>query len=191
MLLEPPTFDEAFVSRLRQSDPDAEQEFFAHFSTAIWIKLRSSVRPQELIEDIRQETLLRVLRYLRSDKPLEHPERLGAFVHGVCRNVTLEMQRSHRRHPQLLETAPDPVDTNPTQDREFESGERQKMIREVLSELSPKDRAALGLVYLDDVDREEACRRLNLGEANFRVVLYRARLQFRRLIERRQRQRVA
>jgi DNA-directed RNA polymerase specialized sigma24 family protein len=65
------------------------------------------------------------------------------------------------------------------------------MIREVLSVLSPKDRAALGLVYLDDVERDEACLRLNLGEANFRVVLYRARLQFRRLIERRQRQRVA
>jgi RNA polymerase sigma-70 factor (ECF subfamily) len=182
----PHIFDEGFVRRLRMADPDAEREFYAHFSTVIWIKLRGSVRSPELIEDIRQETLLRVLRYLRSDKPLAQPERLGAFVHGVCKNVTLEMQRSHSRHPQLFDTSPEPVDQSASPEKELDISDRQELVREVLAKLSPKDREALGLVYLDEVDRGEACRRLQIAEGYFRVVLYRARLQFRKIIERKE-----
>src|SRR5579862_1091130 len=121
MLLEHQTFNEAFVNRLRQADPDAEREFFAHFSTALWIKLRNSVRTPELIEDIRQETLLRVLRYLRSEKQLTNPERLGGFVHGVCQKVTLELWRSHTRHPQIPEKASDPVDRANDQEKQIAS----------------------------------------------------------------------
>ena len=43
-----------------------------------------------MIEDIRQETFLRVLVTLRRKHGLEHPERLGAFVNSVCNNVFLE-----------------------------------------------------------------------------------------------------
>ena len=184
MLLEKQTFDEAFVARLRQADPVAEQEFFAHFNAVIWIKLRSSVRSVELIEDIRQETLFRVLRYLRSDKPLQNPQRLGAFVYGVCRNVTREMQRSQRRHPQLLETAPDPVDPRSGTGEEIAAWEREQIIRELLEELSPRDREVLGAMYLEQVDRNEICRRTGMSESHFRVVLHRARLRFRDLVQR-------
>jgi RNA polymerase sigma factor (sigma-70 family) len=191
MLLQQQTFDEAFVRRLREADPEAEQEFFGHFSAAITIKLRYTVRSPELVEDIRQETLLRVLRYLRSDKPLDNPERLGAVVHGVCKNVTLEMQRSHVRHPQLLDNVPDSLDSGPDPEKAFESEERGEMIQQLLAQLSPKDRTALGMIYLEEVARDEACRRLKMADGNFRVVLHRARLQLRKLIERRERQRVA
>lgn len=155
------------------------------------IKLRATVRSVEMIEDIRQETLLRVMRHLRAGKPLKQPERLGAFVHGVLKNVTLEMQRFHVRHDQLPENGTEPVDSRVLQEEEFALSERNQMVREVLSELSVKDRAVLALIYLEGVERKEACGRMQISTEHLRVVLYRARVQLRRVIERKTKHRAA
>jgi RNA polymerase sigma-70 factor (ECF subfamily) len=177
-----------FINRLKDSDPDAEREFVAHFGTAIWIKLKSSIHSPEIIEDVRQETLLRVLRHLRSGKPIEHPERFPAFVHGVCKNVIREMQRSRGRHPQFSENFSHPVDPGIGQEAEIALLERKELVQEVLSQLPAKDRIALGLVYLDEVGRKEACKRLHIKEGYLRVVLCRARVHFRKVIELKQKQ---
>lgn len=185
--LEQNPFDEYFVQRLRNGDSDAEGEFFAHFSTVILMRLRGKVRSPDLVEDIRQETLLRVLRHLRSGKPIDHPDRLGAFVHGVSKNVTMELQRSQVRHPQMPENAVEPMDCRVRPDDEIAGLERSEIVREVLAGLSPKDRNVLGLVYIDEMDRAEACARLNIGSGYLRVVLFRARSEFRKILERRKR----
>ena len=188
MFLDEKICDELFVNRLRECDPDTEREFYAHFSTVIAIKLRSSIRPPDLVEDIRQETLFRVLRHLRSGKPIEQPARFAAFVHGVCKNVILEMQRSHGRHPQLGVNLQDPADPGAGQEAQVALSERRELVLEVLSQLSAKDRLVLGLIYLDEVDRKEACRLLRMKEGYLRVVLCRARVRFRKIVElRRQR----
>ena len=130
---------------------------------------------------------MRVLRYLRSDKPIDHPDRLGAFVHGVCKNVTMELQRSQVRHPQMPENAVEPTDPRAQPDDEIAGWEREEIVREVLAGLSPKDRNVISLIYIDEVDRAEACKRLNIGLGYLRVVLFRARSEFRKILERRKR----
>jgi RNA polymerase sigma-70 factor (ECF subfamily) len=188
MLSEQNYFDEFFVSRLRRGDPDAEREFYDHFSAALRIKLRS-LRPPEFAEDIRQETLLRVLRHLRSGRHLSQPDRIAGFVHGICRNVTLEMQRARGRHCQLLDSVSEPADPLANHEADLASSERDGIVREILAGLAPKYRDALRLVYLDEVDRREACLRLRISDAMLRLVLHRARTRFRMLIERNKRKR--
>src|SRR5438105_442936 len=55
------TFDANYVQRLIEGDPDTERHFFDYFSQLLWIKLRSRLRDRQLIEDVRQETLVRVV----------------------------------------------------------------------------------------------------------------------------------
>jgi DNA-directed RNA polymerase specialized sigma24 family protein len=81
----------------------------------------------------------------------------------------------------------EPVDTRAHPEDEIAGWEREEIVREVLAGLSPKDRNVLGLVYIDEVDRLEACKRLNIGSGYLRVVLFRARSEFRRILERRKR----
>jgi RNA polymerase sigma-70 factor (ECF subfamily) len=73
-------FDDAYVERLRSGDAVTEKEFVAYFSDLIRIKLRSRLRDGALVEDVRQETFLRVLRVLRSPEGLRDAACLGAFV---------------------------------------------------------------------------------------------------------------
>src|SRR5260370_19763021 len=113
----PPTpFDNGYLARLRDGDPETERHFVTHFSNVIRLSLRFRLRSWELIDDIRQETFLRVLNFVRSDRSLDHPERLGAYVHSVCINVMMELLRASTRHP------PIPEDAHELEDRRGKNG---------------------------------------------------------------------
>jgi len=90
------SFDAAYVRRLIHSDPDTEREFVAYFGELMAVKLRSRLRAPELIQDVTQETFLRVLRTLR-ESGIDNPEALGAFVNSVCTNVLFEVYRAQSR----------------------------------------------------------------------------------------------
>jgi RNA polymerase sigma-70 factor (ECF subfamily) len=172
-------FDERYVAGLRKRDPEVESHFVAYFKTPIWLKARRQLRAPDLVEDALQETLLRVLRHFRSGKTLESPERLPAFVHSVCHNVTLEMIRSKTRHPQVSENAQEPVDRRDDAELQLVTEERKRLVREILSQLPEKDRELLRLAALEEVENAELCRRFGVTPDYLRVLLHRARLRFR------------
>src|SRR5262249_23613482 len=97
--LEHAEFDAGYVSRLKSGDSETQKHFTAYFSNVIWLKLRGRVRAHHLIEEIRQETFARVLKYLESGKTIEYPERFGGFVLAVCNNVMLEVLRLESQQP--------------------------------------------------------------------------------------------
>jgi RNA polymerase sigma-70 factor (ECF subfamily) len=78
--------------------------FASYFGDLLYLKLRVRLRSIELIEDICQETLTRVLEILREGPGVERPERFGAFVNGVCNNVMRELQPVGRAHRALGRT---------------------------------------------------------------------------------------
>src|SRR5437879_13545424 len=84
------SFDEDYLRRLASGDAVVEHHFSSYFGDLLLLKLRVRVRSPQLVEDIRQETLMRVLQIVRR-KGVDHPERFGAFVSAVCNNVMLEL----------------------------------------------------------------------------------------------------
>ena len=92
------SFDAEYVRRLAHSDPETERDFVAYFGELLAIKLRSRLRAPEQIQDVIQETFLRVLRTLRQSG-IESPEALGSFVNSVCTNVLFEVYRAQASVP--------------------------------------------------------------------------------------------
>src|ERR1019366_7414688 len=90
------SFDAEYVRRLIQCDPETERDFAAYFGELLAIKLHSRLRAPELIQDVTQETFLRVLRTLRQSG-IDSPEALGSFVNSVCTNVLFEVYRAQSR----------------------------------------------------------------------------------------------
>src|SRR5690349_19750898 len=89
-------FGQRYLVDLKGRDPDTEAHFAAYFSGFLEGKLRRRVRSREMAEDIRQETLARVLEAVYTKDDLRHPERFGAFVNSVCNNVLHEHWRTRR-----------------------------------------------------------------------------------------------
>ncbi len=172
------TFDVGYLDRLRAEDSATEQHFTEYFSVLLNLKLRNRLRSSQLIEDIRQETLLRVLRIVRS-RGLDHPERLGAFVHSVCNNVLFEQLRSEGRHRQMSEDAPEPADNRIDLEAPIHDEEMRAVIDKILDALPPKDRSILRMLFLEEVPKEEICQLLRVDSDYLRVLLHRAKCRFR------------
>jgi RNA polymerase sigma-70 factor, ECF subfamily len=175
-------FDADYLTRLRQGDPETERHFIAYFSSALWFKLRNRVRLRYLIDEIQQETFARVLKYLQSGKPIQYPERFGGFVQAVCNHVMLEVLRSEFAHRQTGEGAIDPPDHRVKFDTDIVTDQRKQAVRDVLSEMAEKDRTLLTMVFLQEGDRSEICKRFKVDGDYLRVLLHRAKERFRDIV---------
>lgn len=172
-------FDADYLKRLKEGEAATEHHFAGYFDPLIRMKA-SKAGPQSAraADDIRQETLLRVLESVRHDK-VEHPERLGAYVLAVCHNVIRESFRGDRRYVQLPEHHDDVASTHQSAERDLLEQERKKLLEKALSELNAKDRGLLARICRDDQDKDSICRDFGVTREYLRVLLHRARIRLR------------
>ena len=182
--MEKQDFDAQYVDRLTAGDASVERHFTAYFGEFLHIKLRRRGWTTHEIDDIRQETFLRVLQVLRQKQGLEHPERLGAFVNSVCNNIILEFYKARARHPAIDREGNEPIDHTIDMDGSLLAEETKKTVRVILSELPEADRQLLKMVFLEEADRGEVCRIMNVDRGYLRVLLHRALNRFKDLANR-------
>src|SRR5260370_38297140 len=173
------SFNENYLARLAARDAEVEKHFTSYFSELLALKLRSRVRSPQLIEDVCQETFLRVLQVLSKDGGLHRPERLGAFVNTVCNNVLREKFREAGRHSPMPDEPPDPVGTRIDLDSDMVTRERKAVVERVFAQLSEKDCELLRKVFLEERDKDEVCREMEVNSEYLRVLLHRARAHFK------------
>ena len=128
------------------------------------------------VDDLVQESLARFFR-AEQRQSIRNTEEVGAFLNGVCRNVILEYRRKIRREPAIDPDMPIPdVGVRP----DAEIFEMRDAIDNGLRELAERDRVVLRALYLEGRDKEDICREWGMSDAQFRVVLFRAKERFRR-----------
>ena len=173
------SFNREYVERLKNGDAETERHFTNYFGELLRIKLRG-LRSAQLIEDLRQETFLRVLTALRRKGGLEFPERLGAFVNTVCQNLLFELYRSESRTQSGLPDHLDIPDARASAESLLVTEERKRQVRQVLEDLPAKDRDLLYMVFYEETDKGEICRRFKVDHEYLRVLVHRAKARFRK-----------
>lgn len=172
-------FDEDYVRRLAQRDPETEDHFVAYFGDLLSIKLRSRLRHADLVQDARQETLLRVLNVLRNKGGITTPQALGAYVNSVCNNVLFEMYRAEAKSPTLTDDLPDLPSHESNVESRMVSEEGRARVRRVLAALPEKDRLILHRIFFEDKDKDDVCREFRCDREYLRVLVHRAKLRFK------------
>lgn len=177
-------FDEAYLKRLREGDPATEQHFVSYFEQLLRIKLRSRTLPSDKVEDLRQETFIRVIVKVRQEGGVRQPERFGAFVNSICNNVLLEYYRSSGKNQQPLEDAhleiPDKVIDLEGMLVTKQSGE---FVRQILGDMPKRDRALLRALFFEEKEKDAVCQEMGVDRDYLRVLLLRAKDKFRVLYE--------
>jgi RNA polymerase sigma-70 factor, ECF subfamily len=176
------SFGEGYLRDLTEGMPAAERHFTDYFGALIHIKLRSRRLPPHAIDDIRQETFLRVFATLRGERGLDNPERLGAFVNSVCNNVYLEYLRTRQGASLSSPATAEPADSRGDAESAFAREEYKRVVEQVMSELPSKDEHLLRAVVLDEKDKQQVCDDLQVTRENLRVLLHRARTRFRDIL---------
>ena len=181
-------FDHDYVDRLRKGDPETEQHFASYFGQILGIMLRARMLSAERVDDVRQETFVRVIKILRRDDGIRQPERFGAFVNSICKNVLHERNRDWYRNQPLEDShleksnqdCPDKIiDVEAT----LITNEQKKKVGQILDEMNKSDRQLLCAIFLEEKDKDEICKEFGVDRDYLRVRLHRAKERFRVLYE--------
>ncbi|MEP6961710.1 MAG: sigma-70 family RNA polymerase sigma factor [Acidobacteriota bacterium] len=163
---------------MTDADPETEKHFVAYFSELLLIKLRRTLRSRQGIEDLRQETFVRVFHALKY-KGLASPERLGAFVNGVCNNVLSEHYRARSRQSPLPDETVHLPGLQPNPEVACATKERKRLLFQHLAKLPAKDREVLRLLFFEDREKDDVCRICQVDRNHLRVLLHRAKNRLR------------
>ncbi len=173
-------FDSDYVASLCAGDLATQEHFVQYFTELIHLKLRTRLRSPHAIEDVRQETFARVFACLRGNNVLRQPERLGAFVNAVCNNVLSEHYRLTGRIEPFDEVDhPEPATSLADACTIVAGKQLNAKIRQILLALPRRDRALLRAVFLEERDRDEVCSEFGVDRDYLRVLLYRAKQEFK------------
>jgi len=101
-------------------------------------------------------------------------------VNTVCNNVLFEHYRASSRsdslddegQPELPATGMDALGLVTVQ-------QLKTKVREILVDMPPRDRDLLQAVFLDERDRDEVCREFAVDREYLRVLLFRAKNEFK------------
>jgi RNA polymerase sigma-70 factor (ECF subfamily) len=105
-------------------------------------------------EDAAQEALAEAATRLGT---LKRPERFGAWLTAICRNVARDMLKEHQRHRREI-----PVADTTTPAHGDESG--KALLYEAIERLSPRLREVLMLRYFNQMTYEQMSNILGLSE---------------------------
>lgn len=172
-------FDDDYLNKLRARDVQTEQHFVAYFNKLLLIKLRSRLRSSSAVEDIRQETFVRVFKTLRSEGGIRNSGGLGAFVNSVCNNVLLEFYRSSSNNTQDDERIAERPDLSIDLEGMLVTNQTRDRVREILGRLSEKERRLLRAIFFEERDKDEVCKDFGVDRDYLRVLLHRAKQNFR------------
>jgi len=173
-------FDADYVARLTTGEAEAEAHFTDYFGRLLRLKLRTRLRSPAAIEDVTQETFLRVLTTLRKRGGLQSAGGLGAFVNTVCNNILFETYRAQTKQQQTVPEDDVPLESGEASALSSLIGESERArVRQVIAGLPAKDRDLLRALFFDERDKDEICTSLGVDRQYLRVLLHRARNRFR------------
>jgi len=143
---------------------------------------------QPLVDEVTQETLLRVLDQLET---FEGRSLFTTWVHKIAIRIALtELRRKRWRDASLdelteNEDAPPPAgllaDPQASPERSAERADMLAHVRRILDEeLTPKQREALVLLGLQNIPMEEAAKRMKTNRNALYKLLHDARLRLKR-----------
>lgn len=143
------------VERIAQGDREAEESFARDYEPRIRALTRVRLRNVDTARDLTQEILMASIEALRRGS-LRDPAVLGAFVHGVARNII----NSHFRTRD-----PEPVREPADYDLVWSPAERQEtdIVRQEIEQLEPLDRKILLLTLVDGAKPNEIATQLGVN----------------------------
>ncbi|MCO4851487.1 RNA polymerase sigma factor SigM [Bacillus vallismortis] len=154
-------------------------EIYQMYMNDVYRFLLSMTKDKHLAEDLLQETFMRAYIHIHS---YDH-SKVKPWLFQVARNAFIDYVRKHKKEVTISDDLIGNLFQNAVQ-----SPAHQVEIKEVLtgymSELPDHYREALTLYYLKELNYKEASHIMNISEANFKSVLFRARQRLKALYNR-------
>lgn len=141
------------------------------FIPAIRLFARRRLRTADAVDEFVQDVLLIVVEAQRRGS-VEDPARLGGYVLGVCKNLARDRARARDRRNELWEKFGADLIPLEADAPSFESDDVLRL-EDCISGLSLRARTVIQLSYFDLASHQQIAAKLEVSEANARVMRHR------------------
>jgi RNA polymerase sigma-70 factor (ECF subfamily) len=174
--------------RVQRDDDGAFGELIDRYWTRIFGSFYRRLGDRQEAEDLAQEVFLRLYRHR---KRYQARAKFATWLYHISQNVARNALRSRRRHPLVrLPSAGGPSGEGPLAEgawpmreeppsRPMERAELACLVREAVSHLGGRQRAALELHQFQERTYAEVAEELDMSPKAAKSLLYRARNQLR------------
>lgn len=178
------------LARYLEGDARAFEALIARFRAPVWGYLVRTGLPNEVCEDLFQETFLRVHQHAASYS-MERPFHSWLFtISGnlvrshlrkkKVRRVMVGWFRAGRRKNDEDETEFDPADKGPSPEQEAHARRELGWLEEALAELPERWRQALVLTQVEGLSQRDAATAMGVKATSIKTWVHRARLALAR-----------
>ena len=174
------------VGRIQKGDNSGMEELYRLFARGIRFYLCRQLGMQELDDKVHDTFLIVVQAIQRGD--LREPERLMGFVRTVVRRQVaahIDQVVHSRRDEMHLDVGVRVPDRQRNPEQSMACKQKSEFMREILQQLSVRDREILNRFYIEEQTQDEICGEMNLTETQFRLLKSRAKARFGELGRRR------
>lgn len=173
----------ALIERIRQGDLIAFDRLYRHTREDVARTLFHLVGRHAEIEDLLQDTYVRLLKAVRS---FRGECAFRTFLFRVCANVALSHLRWRRRRPEeLVEVLPDAESPHRTPEEEASRKQAVQLVHSALERLTAKKRIVFVYHQLLGMKPEEIAETVGTSVNTVRSRLHHARLEFHEALQRR------
>lgn len=172
--------DEMLVKRIAAGDKLAMQALFARHRTAVYRWLRRFVSSEALAEDVLSEVFLDVWRQAAR---FEGRSSVSTWLMSIARFKALSARR--RRVDAELDETIEATVADPADDPEaaLQAKDRNELLRQALTRLSPEHREIIDLVYYHERSIGECARIVGIPAATVKTRMFYARKKLAELVE--------
>lgn len=174
----------ALASAIRKGDRNAEAALYKQYYAATLYLLERRTGNRDLAQDLCQEAFCVLIERLRTQE-LEQPEKLAGFLYNVAINVQIaDLRKTIRRNTATDSDMMDRIaDSRQNQYRQLLRERTGSAVRHLIDSMrNSRDRDLLYGYFIEEKDKDEICRELDLSQRHFDRVLFRAKQRFRDLI---------
>ena len=172
--------DESMVRRIRNGDRKAEQLLASRFLPRIRLLGRKLGAEAHLCEDLAQEAILKVILNLRSDR-LKEVSKLSAYVDQTARFTYFGWRRNRNNQLELRESCDEVQNSSNVEEAYIHACNRLWVIEQIEKLSMQRDQLLLLKFYINEQDKSEICRTLDLSHDQFDKALYRARMRLKKI----------
>jgi len=175
--------ERAVIESLQAGDRQAFATLYGWYAHAIY---RQAILPRlpvpELAEDCLRDTFRTALEKINSFR-LENRS-IFFWLRRIAINKAIDVHRRRKRDLDLVEqvkSEPSLTVAPPRPDRALEVEDTKRLVEQSLANMNPRYATALRLRLIEDRDREECARIMDVSVGNFDVILHRATKAFRKV----------
>lgn len=167
------------VELVQANQPEGLEELYRIFLKGVRFYLCRQLGTQELDDRVHDTFLVVVSAIQRGE--LREPARLPGFIRTVVRRqVFAEIDKvvQTRRDQVDFDTGAFIADHGRSPEETVIAEQRAEIMRQVLAEISDRDREILTRFYIQEEAQEQICSDMGLSETQFRLLKSRAKARF-------------